>query len=67
MKKIKARFVLGIGYSSASQKEDVEFEFTDDYTEQEIEDEISAELENWANNFIDTGFEILSVENIEEE
>lgn len=51
MKKIKFR--LSIGYRDAVQ-EDV-FEFDDDITEEELEDE----LKEWANNYIELSLEEL--------
>lgn len=49
---MKVTFKLGIGYVGATHQET--FEFEDDYTENELEEELS----NWAHNYIDMSFEI---------
>ena len=54
---MKVKFYLGIGYANAEHIEEVEL--PDDYTEQDIQEE----FDDWVNNWIDSGWQIIDEEN----
>ncbi|TXK52370.1 hypothetical protein FVR03_01250 [Pontibacter qinzhouensis] len=58
MRKIKIEVSLGIGYA-ARREEKLEIEVEDEATPEQIEMEAGEAAEQWANNYIDLGFEIL--------
>ncbi len=58
MRKIKA--TCGIGFCGAEHEE--EFEFTDDYTD----DEICEEIYEWAEQFLDVNWEEINEEDEED-
>ena len=47
---MKVEFTLGIGFANAKHREI--FDIDDDATDEDIE----AQLQEWANNYIDTGW-----------
>ena len=53
---MKVEFYLGIGYANAEHVEEVEL--PDDYTEQDIQEE----FDDWVNNWIDSGWQIIEEE-----
>lgn len=50
---MKVKFTLGIGYSGANREEEVEI--PDDWTEDQIHQELLA----WSDDYIDVGFDII--------
>lgn len=61
---IKGTLKLSIGYPSAEQIDDFEFEVDDNATNEEINDTIQEYWRDWIWNFIDGSWEIESDENI---
>jgi hypothetical protein len=59
MKKIKVSFDLGIGYVGAKHKHEEVFEFEDNMTQEEIEEELENYWKEWIWNYIDGGWEII--------
>ena len=53
---------LSIGVADAGQEDELTFEMSDNATEQEIEKEAYNYCEQWANNYIDYGAQVISQE-----
>lgn len=56
----KVKMHLSIGYSNASRESTFELsEYWETLSEEEKEKELEEILEDWANNYIETGYEII--------
>ena len=56
---IKFEFSVGTRYVGSTVNDEVELEFNDDATEQEIEDEVEDYYKDWMSNEIDGGWKRL--------
>jgi hypothetical protein len=58
MKKVRVKFTLGVGFPGAEHKDEINFEFDEDATQEKIEEEIEECWKEWMWNYIDGGWEI---------
>jgi len=59
MKKIKVKFTLGIGFPGADHEDIIDFEFEDNITDQEMEEELNLAWLERTSNYIDGNWEIM--------
>lgn len=57
--KIKFQFTVGTKYVGSTVKKEVELEFDDEATDDEIEEEAASVYQDWLNNQLDGGWERL--------
>lgn len=67
MKKVTAKFSIATTYVRSDYSEEQEFEFDDDASDDEIEEEICSAYETWLSNHNYGGWSITNTETIPDE